>query len=171
MVTSFFCKQEVDDDHRKRQLARHEIPKGWILLRACLLLVLLSSRDFDQRLCVRRTDQRNKCGCSFAGWYADSELLNLLALVLRHSIGNRSNSTLIAQLRGSAHVYSFCNLQEMQDDQQKQLKDMKENIGYYQKKAQELEVPHANNLHFSLDLIDNSSRSGLNVINPVEFLK
>ena len=28
----------------------------------------------------------------------------------------------------------------MQDDQQKQLKDMKENIGYYQKKAQELEV-------------------------------
>ena len=33
-----------------------------------------------------------------------------------------------------------CSLQEMQDDQQKQLKDMKENIGYYQKKAQELEV-------------------------------
>ena len=30
--------------------------------------------------------------------------------------------------------------QEMQEDQQKQLKDMKENIGYYQKKAQELEV-------------------------------
>jgi len=28
----------------------------------------------------------------------------------------------------------------MQEDQQKQLKDMKENIGYYQKKAQELEV-------------------------------
>ena len=59
----------------------------------------------------------------------------------------------------------------MQDDQQKQLKDMKENIGYYQKKAQELEVPYANNLHFSLDLIDNSSCSGLNVINPVEILK
>lgn len=30
----------------------------------------------------------------------------------------------------------------MQEDQQKQLKDMKENIGYYQKKAQELEVEH-----------------------------
>lgn len=30
----------------------------------------------------------------------------------------------------------------MQDDQQKQLKDMKENIGYYQKKAQELEVQY-----------------------------
>lgn len=28
----------------------------------------------------------------------------------------------------------------MQEDQQKQLKDMKENIGYYHKKAQELEV-------------------------------
>ena len=28
----------------------------------------------------------------------------------------------------------------MQEDQQKQLTDMKENIGYYQKKAQELEV-------------------------------
>ena len=36
----------------------------------------------------------------------------------------------------------------MQDDQQKQLKDMKENIGYYQKKAQELEVPYANNILF-----------------------
>lgn len=35
-----------------------------------------------------------------------------------------------------------CSLQEMQDDQQKQLKDMKENIGYYQKKAQELEVQY-----------------------------
>lgn len=28
----------------------------------------------------------------------------------------------------------------MQEDQQKQLKDMKENIEYYHKKAQELEV-------------------------------
>lgn len=28
----------------------------------------------------------------------------------------------------------------MQEDQQEQLTDMKENIGYYQKKAQELEV-------------------------------
>lgn len=28
----------------------------------------------------------------------------------------------------------------MQEDQQKQLTDMKENIGYYQKKAQKLEV-------------------------------
>lgn len=34
----------------------------------------------------------------------------------------------------------LCYSQEMQEDQQKQLKDMKENIGYYQKKAQELEV-------------------------------
>lgn len=31
----------------------------------------------------------------------------------------------------------------MQEDQQKQLKDMKENIGYYQKKAQELEVRYS----------------------------
>ena len=38
------------------------------------------------------------------------------------------------------HWALVCSLQEMQDDQQKQLKDMKENIGYYQKKAQELEV-------------------------------
>ena len=37
-------------------------------------------------------------------------------------------------------------LQEMQEDQQKQLKDMKENIGYYQKKAREVEVKHNNNL-------------------------
>lgn len=40
------------------------------------------------------------------------------------------------------HWALVCPLQEMQDDQQKQLKDMKENIGYYQKKAQELEVKH-----------------------------
>ena len=37
-------------------------------------------------------------------------------------------------------VFVFVFFQEMQEDQQKQLKDMKENIGYYQKKAQELEV-------------------------------
>jgi len=35
-------------------------------------------------------------------------------------------------------------IKEMQEDQQKQLTDMKENIGYYQKKAQELEA--SNNL-------------------------
>lgn len=40
------------------------------------------------------------------------------------------------------HWALVCSLQEMQDDQQKQLKDMKENIGYYQKKAQELEVQY-----------------------------
>ena len=40
------------------------------------------------------------------------------------------------------HWTLVCSLQEMQDDQQKQLKDMKENIGYYQKKAQELEVQY-----------------------------
>ena len=52
----------------------------------------------------------------------------------------------VHQAGGFYHQVLICFLfflQEMQEDQQKQLKDMKENIGYYQKKAQELEVRYS----------------------------
>ena len=40
----------------------------------------------------------------------------------------------------SADCFINMHCQEMQEDQQKQLSDMQENIGYYQKKAKDLEV-------------------------------
>ncbi|KAJ7339465.1 CDK5 regulatory subunit associated protein 2 [Desmophyllum pertusum] len=65
----------------------------------------------------------------------------------------KSNLELEAELKMKLNNIEMLNeaaqmkdriIKEMQEDQQKQLKDMKENIGYYQKKAQELEA--SNNL-------------------------
>ncbi|XP_022783797.1 myomegalin-like isoform X2 [Stylophora pistillata] len=61
----------------------------------------------------------------------------------------KSNLELEAELKVKLNNIEMLNeaaqmkdriIKEMQEDQQKQLKDMKENIGYYQKKAQELEA-------------------------------
>lgn len=54
-------------------------------------------------------------------------------IIIKENSGDPSSWTVLSP---SFDLFS----QEMQEDQQKQLKDMKENIGYYQKKAQELEV-------------------------------
>ena len=55
-------------------------------------------------------------------------------IILKENNGDLSSWTVLSPSVG------LLFFQEMQEDQQKQLKDMKENIGYYQKKAKELEV-------------------------------
>ena len=55
-------------------------------------------------------------------------------IILKENHGDLSSWTVLSPSVG------LLFFQEMQEDQQKQLKDMKENIGYYQKKAKELEV-------------------------------
>lgn len=75
----------------------------------------------------------------------------------------KSNLELEAELKVKLNNIEMLNeaaqmkdriIKEMQEDQQKQLKDMKENIGYYHKKAQELEASNNSLRHQLMETED-----------------